>query len=142
MVNICNRTLGLYSRNTHSLKFEVSHCTRSVLCQSLVNSQRNLAANGVKNACVVTGDAYASVDGKFSAILLNPPIRAGKQVIYGMFDESFNRLTPGGTLTIVIRKQQGAPSAKKYLEELFGNCETIAKSGGYWILRCRKEKSE
>jgi 16S rRNA (guanine1207-N2)-methyltransferase len=75
-------------------------------------------------------------------VVTNPPIRAGKQVIYGMFDESFRRLLPGGTLTIVIRKQQGAPSAKAHLQELFGNAEVIARGGGYWFIRSRKEQSE
>lgn len=101
-------------------------------------AKRNLAANGVKNACVVTGDAYASVDGKFSAILLNPPIRAGKQVIYAMFADALDYLEDGGALYIVIRKQQGAESAEKYLKTLYGNVERIAREKGYWVLRCAK----
>ena len=101
-------------------------------------AKRNLAANGVKNARVVTGDAYASVDGKFSAILLNPPIRAGKQVIYAMFADALDYLEDGGALYIVIRKQQGAESAEKYLKTLYGNVERIAREKGYWVLRCAK----
>ena len=99
---------------------------------------RNLAANGVKNAQVVTGDSYASVDGKFSAILLNPPIRAGKQTIYAMFADALNYLEEGGALYIVIRKQQGAESAEKYLKTLYGDVERIAREKGYWVLRCIK----
>ena len=102
-------------------------------------SERNRRLNGVVNARVIESDAFESVEGEFEHILTNPPIRAGKQVIYGMFDEAFNRLTPGGSLTIVIRKQQGAPSAKKHLEEVFGNAEVIARGGGYWIIRSIKE---
>jgi len=49
-------------------------------------AKRNLAANGVKNAAFVSGDGYENVSGKFDAILLNPPIRAGKQKIYAMFE--------------------------------------------------------
>jgi len=105
-------------------------------------SERNRRANGVINAEVILSDGFSSVEGTFDHILTNPPIRAGKQVIYGMFRDAFRRLNAGGLLSVVIRKQQGAPSAKKFLEEVFGNCETVAKSGGYWILRCRKEKSE
>jgi len=102
-------------------------------------SERNRRLNGVSNASVIQSNAFESVEGSFDHVLTNPPIRAGKSVIYGMFDESFRRLTPGGTLTIVIRKQQGAPSAKKHLEEVFGNAEVIAKSGGYWIIRSEKQ---
>ena len=56
------------------------------------------------------------------------------------FDEAHERLTPGGTLTIVIRKQQGAPSAQKHLLSVFGNAETIARGGGYHVIQCRKEE--
>jgi len=101
-------------------------------------ARRNLAANGVKNARVVTGDGYASVDGSFSAILLNPPIRAGKQLIYAMFADARNYLEDGGALYIVIRKQQGAESAEKYLKTLYGDVERIAREKGYWVLRCIK----
>ena len=102
-------------------------------------TERNRRLNGVLNARVIESDAFESIEGQFEHILTNPPIRAGKAVIYGMFDESFSRLTPGGDLTIVIRKQQGAPSAKKHLEETFGNAEIIARGGGYWIIRSVKE---
>ena len=105
-------------------------------------SERNRRMNGVVNAHVIESDAFESIEGEFEHILTNPPIRAGKQVIYGMFDESFRRLTPGGTLTIVIRKQQGAPSAKNHLTEVFGNAEVIAKGGGYWIIRSVKEAAQ
>ena len=105
-------------------------------------SERNRRMNGAVNARVTASDGFESVEGEFHHILSNPPIRAGKKVIYGMFDESFVRLNPGGTLTIVIRKQQGAPSAKKHLEEVFGNAEIVARDGGYWIIRSRKEQAE
>ena len=99
-------------------------------------ARRNLAANGVKNAQVVTGDSYASVEGKFSAILLNPPIRAGKQTIYAMFADALNYLEDGGALYIVIRKQQGAESAEKFLKTLYPSVERIAREKGYWVIRC------
>ena len=74
--------------------------------------------------------------------MTNPPIRAGKALIYGLFDTAHERLRDGGVLTIVIRKQQGAPSALKHLQETFGNAEVIAKGGGYWIIRSVKGKEE
>ncbi len=101
-------------------------------------SERNRRLNGVLNAQVIVSDGFSGIEGKFDHVFTNPPIRAGKQVIYGMFDESFRRLNSGGTLNIVIRKQQGAPSAKKHLEEVFGNAEVVTKSGGYWIIRSVK----
>ena len=48
---------------------------------------RNLTENGVR-ATVVQGDGFAAVEGKFDAIVTNPPIRAGKAVIYGLFAQA------------------------------------------------------
>ena len=39
-------------------------------------------------------------------------------------------------LVLVIRKQQGAPSALKFLRELYKKAEVIARDGGYWVIRC------
>ena len=99
-------------------------------------ARRNLAANGVKNAAVVQGDAYENVQGCFDAIVLNPPIRAGKAVIYAMFEAAKAHLAEDGALYIVIRKQQGAESAQKYLEGLYGSVDRLAREKGYWVLKC------
>ena len=97
---------------------------------------RNLRQNGVGNAKTVQGDGYERAEGAFDAILLNPPIRTGKEVIYGMFSGARAHLNPGGALYIVIRKQQGAESAEQYLKTIYGDVERIAREKGYWVLRC------
>lgn len=99
-------------------------------------ARRNLAANGVR-AQVVQGDGFAAVEGSFDTILTNPPIRAGKAVIYALFREARARLNPGGALYIVIRKQQGAPSALKFLREVYAEAEVIDRSGGFHVIRAR-----
>lgn len=98
-------------------------------------SRQNARRNGVTNVEIVTGDGFEAVEGRFSAIFTNPPIRAGKQKIYSLFAEARERLESGGCLYIVIRKQQGAPSALKYLSELYSSAEVIERSGGYWVIR-------
>ena len=104
-------------------------------------ARRNLKNNGAA-AEVVESDGFAALEGAFDHVVINPPIRAGKALIYGLFDTAHERLREGGALTIVIRKQQGAPSALKHLQETFGNAEVIAKGGGYWIIRSVKGKEE
>lgn len=99
-------------------------------------AKRNLQLNGVKNALVLQGDGYENVQGKFDAIILNPPIRTGKQVIYAMFADGRDYLAENGALYIVIRKQQGAESAEKYLKTIYGSVERIAREKGYWVLKC------
>ena len=97
-------------------------------------ARRNLAANGVA-ATVVQGDGFAAVEGTFDAIVTNPPIRAGKAVIYGLFAQARDRLRPGGALYLVIRKQQGAPSALKYLREIYAGAEVIDRGSGFHVIR-------
>ena len=86
---------------------------------------------------MVQGDGFEHVAGTFDAIVTNPPIRAGKAVIYGLFERARDYLTPGGALYIVIRKQQGAPSALKFLKETYAEAETIDRASGFHVIRAR-----
>ncbi len=99
-------------------------------------ARRNLKANQISNAEVRVGDALEPVRGiAFDTILTNPPIRAGKQVIYRMVDEAHDALKPGGSLWVVIQNKQGAPSMKKRLQETFGNVLDVERKAGYHIFR-------
>lgn len=99
-------------------------------------SRKNAQANGVQ-ATVMESDGYEKVLGHtYDLILQNPPIRAGKSVIYQMFADAAGCLNENGELWLVIRKQQGAPSAITFLKTLFENVETPEKKSGFWIIRC------
>ena len=87
-------------------------------------------------AKAVLSDGFEKIEGAFDAVITNPPIRAGKAVIYKMFEDAKAHLREGGALYLVIRKQQGAPSALKFLKELYRKAEVIERDGGYWIIRC------
>ena len=96
-------------------------------------------ANVEKNhmqARAVLSDGFERIEGVFDAVITNPPIRAGKAVIYKMFEDARAHLREDGALYLVIRKQQGAPSALKFLKTLYRKAEVIARDGGYWIIRC------
>ncbi len=101
-------------------------------------SRRNLVQNGVR-AEVLQGDGFAPVTGTFDAIVTNPPIRVGKAVIYGLFDRARDFLNPGGRLYVVIRKQQGAPSALKHLKERYKTAGVIDRGGGFWVIEASME---
>lgn len=104
-------------------------------------AEQNARRNGV-NARVVESDGYAALrKERYDLILQNPPIRAGKAVIYRMFADAARCLTPGGSLWLVIRKQQGAPSAIAYLRTLYETVETPEKKSGFWIIRCQQPKN-
>ena len=103
---------------------------RRALQLSRDNLERNKTA-----AEVIESDGMAAVlDRRFDAVITNPPIRAGKQVIYKMFADASTHLNQGGALYLVIRKQQGAESCVKYLKTLFAQVEKLDKSGGFWVL--------
>ena len=76
---------------------------------------------------------------RFSMVVLNPPIRAGKEVIYQMFQKAYDLLEEDGSLWIVIRKQHGAASAQKELIRIFDNCENTKKEKGFYVF-CSKRK--
>lgn len=99
-------------------------------------ARRNLAENGV-TAAVLRGDGFDAVEGRFDAIVTNPPIRAGKAVVYGLFARARDYLEPDGALYVVIRKQQGAPSALKYLKEIYSRAETVDRASGFHVLRAQ-----
>lgn len=102
-------------------------------------ARKNAEQNGVYNTEIFQSDGFELLlDRTFASILINPPIRAGKKVIYQMFEDAGKTLCEKGELWIVIQKKQGAPSAKEKLESLFGDVQTAAKSKGYFIYRAVK----
>ena len=91
------------------------------------------------NARIFQSNVYEDVEGNFDYIVSNPPIRAGKSVVHEIIKGAFCHLEDQGSLTIVIQKKQGAPSAKAKMEEVFGNCQILKKDKGYYILESVKE---
>mgnify|MGYP001764350835 CR=1 FL=1 len=85
------------------------------------------------------GDGTSGIDQSFQTVFLNPPIRAGKETVYRLFQESYDILTNEGSLYVVIRRQQGAASASKELERIFGNVSRLALKKGFEILKSVKE---
>lgn len=103
-------------------------------------AQGNAQRNGIETVDIHQSNIYADLHQKqYAAILSNPPIRAGKDVVHEILSGAEPLLQTGGSLTIVIQKKQGAPSAKKKMTEVFGNCEIVLKDKGYYILRSVKE---
>ena len=100
-------------------------------------AKKNAERNGVV-AHIFQSNIYENVSEKFDYIISNPPIRAGKKVVHEIIEGAFDHLNQGGSLTIVIQKKQGAPSAKAKMEDVFGNSEIIRKDKGYYILISEK----
>jgi 16S rRNA (guanine1207-N2)-methyltransferase len=102
-------------------------------------AKENAEQNSVKNIDVYESDTLKNVkELNFSAILTNPPIRAGKTTVHDIFEQSHAHLVSRGELWIVIQKKQGAPSAIEKLKQLFSTVETVDKSKGYFIIKAVK----
>ncbi len=103
-------------------------------------ARRNAEANNIRNVKVYESNTYDQVpeERQFAAIVSNPPIRAGKQVVHRILSPAHVHLLPGGTLTVVIQKKQGAPSAQQKMLDVFGNVAVIARDKGYWIIQSVK----
>ncbi|CAM4214954.1 class I SAM-dependent methyltransferase [Lederbergia lenta] len=107
--------------------------------RAIALAKENAMLNQVENIDVYESDRFNGIGLKnFAAILTNPPIRAGKQVVHDILERSYHHLVPGGELWVVIQKKQGAPSAQVKLEEVFDNVEVVAKRKGYYIIKASK----
>ena len=108
--------------------------------RALVLAQENSKKNGIHNVDIHESNLYDSVKkSQYEIIISNPPIRAGKIVVHTILEKAYDYLAENGQLVIVIQKKQGAPSAQKKMEEVFGNCERIQWDKGYWILVSTKD---
>jgi len=98
-------------------------------------TEKNIKANNV-NATTYVSDIYDNVEGKYDLVITNPPIRAGKKVVYGILKNAKKILNDDGELWFVIRKEQGAKSTMKALEDLY-KIELIKKVSGFYIIRAK-----
>ena len=109
--------------------------------RALALCKRNADAYDLgQRVTILQSDIYEKIEGPYDSIVVNPPIRAGKKVTYKMYEEAKQYLIDGGSLYIVIRKAQGADSASKYIESIFGNVELLDRHKGYHIYRFIKSK--
>lgn len=100
---------------------------------------KNAQLNGVTNVVLRSGDRFEPFPNqKFDLIVTNPPIRAGKQVIYKLVDQAFEALNDGGWLILVIKTKHGAKSMETKLNSVFNNVSELEKGGGYRVFGSRK----
>ena len=98
----------------------------------------NAMENGIKNAQAILSNVYENVKGEYDTIISNPPIRAGKKIVFEIVERAFDFLKPNGFIYVVIQKKQGAQSLFNKMEEVFGNAEVINKEKGYYIIKSTK----
>lgn len=87
------------------------------------------------NANVFESDAYKNINNKYDYIVSNPPIRVGKEKLYEIVMNAKEHLKDGGSLWIVVRKQQGAESMVRDMKNAYKTVEVIAKKKGFFIIK-------
>lgn len=98
-------------------------------------AERNAKENHVDNVNIFESNVYQNVSAKYSSIITNPPIRAGKQVVYDIVMNAKNYLEKDGKLFLVIRKEQGAKSLIVDLKTVY-TVRVLEKKKGFFILEC------
>lgn len=105
-------------------------------------ARENKKSFGVKNVEIIESDIFQNIDKNFDYIVTNPPIRAGKKVIYSIFEQSYHHLNQNGSLFIVIRRSHGAESAQKFIHSVFENCELLKKDKGFYVYCAAKKDTK
>ena len=96
------------------------------------------AKNNNVDVSVYKSSVYENVHESYDIIVSNPPVRAGKEIVTAILTGAYEHLNQNGSLWIILQKKQGAPSAKKKMSEVFGQCEVIKRDKGYYLLRSIK----
>ena len=95
----------------------------------------NKKENKVEKVNFFESNCYENVSKKYSCIITNPPIRAGKKIVYEIIMNARNYLNPGGELYLVIHKDQGAKSVVRDLEEYY-EVTILNKIKGFFVIKC------
>ena len=98
-------------------------------------AEMNKKENKLSNIDFIESSCYENVSGKYDFIITNPPIRAGKKIVYEIVMGAKNYLKDEGSLFIVVRKEQGAKSMIRDLEEIY-KVEILNKVKGFFVIKC------
>ena len=129
---------GVVSVILKSFYPEISITLSDVNERALELSEENLKKYGINDYHIIKSDAFEKITEKFNVILSNPPIRAGKDIIFKIYSEAYEHLNENGEFYCVIQTKHGAKSTQKKLMEIFGNCDTVTIDGGYRIFLSKK----
>lgn len=124
--------VGIYLNKIYDLDVDMVDINRRAVELSVSNVMlNNVTCN------VIHSDGFGSVTKKYDLIVTNPPIRAGKELIYRFFEESINYLTANGEFYVVINKKHGAESAINKLRTIYNIVDIVDRKKGFHVLMCK-----
>lgn len=98
-------------------------------------AEKNIKENKCSDCSVIESNCYQNINSKYSTIITNPPIRAGKKVVYEILEGAKDYLLSGGRLFFVVRKEQGAKSIISDMQKIY-NVEVLERKKGFFIIKC------
>ena len=98
-------------------------------------AKMNIKENNLNNIEVFESNVYSNIKEKYDYIVTNPPIRAGKRIVYEILFKAKDYLKENGTLYFVMNKNQGALSTIKDLKEI-ANVVVLEKNKGFYVIKC------
>lgn len=98
-------------------------------------AEKNIKENKCSDCSVIESNCYQNINSKYSTIITNPPIRAGKKVAYEILEGAKDYLLPDGRLFFVVRKEQGAKSIISDMQKIY-NVEVLERKKGFFIIKC------
>ena len=102
-------------------------------------SRKNCRENKIDDNTIFHSNLYGDIDKNYDYIVTNPPIKVGKEILFGVVTGAIDHLKPNGEIVLVIRKNHGQESMKKHMEKIFGNAEILKRDKGYYIMRSIKK---
>ena len=97
-------------------------------------TEMNMKENKVKGVSFYS-NIYDNISKKYDFIVSNPPIRAGKEIVYKILFDAPKYLKKDGALYFVINKNQGAKSVIKDLNTV-ASINVLKKDKGFFVIKC------
>jgi len=102
-------------------------------------AEENAKLNRVDNVRIRRGFLYEPVENmKFDAVLSNPPVSAGMQIVYSIITNAPQHLRKDGLFQLVAQSRIGKNRLLKELEKALGDVEVLARKSGYRVLLSKK----
>lgn len=122
--------IGIILSSFFNLNFDMVDVNKRAVHLAVMNIKENDVS-----ARAFYSDIYENVNEKYDVIITNPPIRAGKEIVYKILFGARDYLNFGGTLYFVINKDQGAKSVIKDLSAV-ASVSVLKKSKGFFVIKC------
>ena len=120
--------IGIILAKIANVSVTMSDINRRALHLTKMNAKKNNVS-----VSIIESDGYLNITDKFDYVISNPPIRVGKKKLYELLLDTKNHLNENGKLIIVIRKEQGALSLIKDMNQYY-KIDVLDKDKGFFII--------